>query len=107
MFPGLSHHSMYRRALGPVIQSSWISPLMHRKLLHLKRSVPLLVVPKRMKMLNNFVPPASSKDKSYNDLVATMDAHLHPKSSNLKYRYELMTACCKLGEPITAFVTCP
>ena len=34
-----------------------------------------------------------------------MDAHLCPKSSKHKYRYELRTACCKPGESITACVT--
>ena len=55
--------------------------------------------------LKNLVRPASLKDKSYTDLVAAMDAHLNPKSSKLKYRYELFTARRKPGESINAFVT--
>ena len=40
-------------------------------------------------MLKNSVCLALLKDKTYKDLVATMDAHLHPKLSKLKYRYKL------------------
>ena len=101
--------STWRRSRGLVIRSEWTSISRLRTSLLLTRSAGSMLLSvcgtEAYETLKNLVRPASLKDKSYGDLVAIMDTHLNPKSSKLKYRYELFTARRKPGESIAAFVT--